>query len=358
MSRVRYNDAYAEVDVYTASPSRADIALDLAGNEGRGPSAEWLAQATEAWARSVRRYPKTAALAAAIAERCGVSTDQVLVSNGGDEAIDRACRLTLCAGRAAVVQDPTFEMIPRYVAGLGAELREVDAAPTGLAERIAAVTDESVHLIAVVSPNNPTGEVTPVETILAIADASPDALVLADLAYVEFADDDPTAALLTRPNVVIIRTLSKAWGLAGLRLGYALGAPEVIARLRAAGGPYAVSTASAAIGAAWLRDGAQATESFIATVRDEVDTLTDTLRARGWKAPDSQANFVTLIATPEDAAAFHAALLDQRVRVRAWPNDPARSHMIRITCPGDADEFAALLAAIENTPAPTAEERT
>ena len=350
MSKIRFNAAFESADAYKASATAPNITLDLAGNEGAGPDPELVASTLAEWGKRVRRYPSTAALTDALAHRLDITPAQILVTNGGDDAIDRTCRIMLAPGRNAVVQRPTFEMIPRYVAGLGADLVEVDAAPEGLVQRLLAATDDDTAFVAIVSPNNPSGEVVEASAFLEVADALPHVLVLADLAYIEFADHDPTAELLTRPNIVIIRTLSKAWGLAGLRLGYALGDPAVIARLRAAGGPYAVSGPSAAIGAAWVKAGAATTDAFIAQVRTEVRALTERLRTDGWQVFDSQANFVTLQA--DNAQAFAGALLQQGVRVRAWPNDPQRDRLVRITCPGDADDFATLLAALDHTPAP------
>lgn len=342
---LRFAPPFERAGGYKPSKPNASLRLDLAGNEGRGPDPAFLRVALDDWAPALRRYPSTASLVEALCDRVGVGAERLLVTNGGDEAIDRACRIMLCPGRNAVVPSPTFEMVPRYVYSAGAELREVDAAPSAVEAAIGGATDDATAFISIVSPNNPSGEVTDPDVFVRVARANPGALLLADLAYVEFADEDPTAQLLEEPNIVVIRTLSKAWGLAGLRLGYALGSAEVIGRMRGAGGPYSVTGPSAAIGARWLREGSEVVEAFIARVRREVGELTTALRARGWTVFASQANFVTL--ESPDACAFAEDLLASGIRVRSWPNDPERRSFVRITCPGDPADFAVLLEAIE-----------
>lgn len=345
-SGIRFAPAFEAASAYSASATAPRIRLDLAGNEGRGPGAAFLEASLREWGPLVKRYPHTDRLTAALAERCGVDPSRVLVSNGGDEAIDRACRVVLCPGRNAVVPSPTFEMIPRYVAAAGAELRAVSASPRAVEAQIEAAADDATAFVSIVSPNNPSGEVTDAAVIRRVARRHPAALVLADLAYVEFADDDPTAALLEEPNVVVIRTLSKAWGLAGLRVGYALGSADAIGRMRAAGGPYAVTGPSAAIAAAWLEAGSDEVEAFVEQVRTELWQLAVALTELGWQVTDSQANFVTVV--DDDAPALAAALLEQGIRVRAWPADPERRRFVRITCPGDPSEFDLLREALHS----------
>src|SRR5207247_4822990 len=106
---------------------------------------------------------------------------------------------------------------------------------------------EQPALIAVVSPNNPTGAAATAADIRCLAEAAPNAVVLLDHVYVEYADEDLTPAVIDLPNVVVLRTLSKAWGLAGCRIGYAIGSPEIVASLRIAGAPYPVAAPSVAL---------------------------------------------------------------------------------------------------------------
>src|SRR5206468_1126628 len=127
---------------------------------------------------------------------------------------------------------------------------------------------EQPAVIAVVSPNNPTGAAATAADIRCLAEAAPNAVVLLDHVYVEYADEDLTPAVIDLPNVVVLRTLSKAWGLAGCRIGYAIGSPYVIAVLRAAGGPYTVAAPSVALALSQLERGVEPLRAPLARVRE------------------------------------------------------------------------------------------
>ncbi|MGP1310885.1 MAG: pyridoxal phosphate-dependent aminotransferase, partial [Phycisphaerales bacterium] len=275
----------------TPSPF-VDLALDA--NEG-APADEGVLDAVRALtAEDLRRYPDARGLEREIAARFGVDPARVVVTNGADDAIDRVCRAFLTPGRVMATHAPSFEMIERSARLVGAEVRNVDWADGRFPrERFVESIDGSVALAALVSPNNPTGGSIPTDDLRSIARAaaSNGAVVLADLAYVEFADADPTPDLLREPNVVIVRTFSKAMGLAGLRIGYAIVPPDLANALRAAGGPYPVSSISLAAASSALRGG-ERRRGFIDRLRDERERLTETLRSAGVAALDSQANFV------------------------------------------------------------------
>jgi histidinol-phosphate aminotransferase len=239
------------------------------------------------------RYPDTGGLARDLADRWRITPDRVLVTAGADDALDRACRAYLSVERTAVFTDPTFAMLPRYVAlaGAGSEIVPWSDDPFPAAAMDRAARDRT-GLLAIVSPNNPTGLVAPLDAVLDLADAHPQMLVVVDLAYVEFADSDPTRQLLTRENVLVVRTLSKAWGLAAARIGYAMGAPEVVRALAAAGGPYPTSAAGLATARRRLGTGDRELADRVARTRRERRRLSALLTASGLDVPRSQANFV------------------------------------------------------------------
>jgi histidinol-phosphate aminotransferase len=245
-------------------PAPIDLFLD--GNEGLSPPPELLRWLADAPVDVVRRYPSAQHLEARLAALHGVDPARVMVAAGGDDAIDRLCRAVLCEGRTLVLPTPTFEMIARYARLVGAEVLEV---PWGdgpyPAAQVARLVDARTGLVALVSPNNPTGQVASVEDLHTVAATG--ALVLVDLAYVEFGDDALFRAALALPNAVVIRTLSKAWGLAGLRVGYAVGPAALLDGMRAAGAPYAVSGPSLHLAHRWLDAGQEAMAGFVAEVR-------------------------------------------------------------------------------------------
>jgi histidinol-phosphate aminotransferase len=297
--------------------------LRLDRNEGLLPSAAVLAALAQADPDLLRRYPDVSQLVIALASRLNVSPDRVIVTAGADEAIDRICRAYLRPGRSLLLPEPSFEMLDRYAALAGGDLARVswseDAFPTTeFLNRI----DDRTAVIAIVSPNNPTGGVATLDDVRRIASAAPEALLLLDHAYVEYADEDLTPAVLDLPNVVVTRTLSKAWGLAGCRIGYAVGAADVMAVLRAAGGPYPVAGPSVALAMQQLEQGRASLAAHVARVRAERDALTHQLRSLGISARDSQANFV--YAEGGARAGFCvAALASLGVVVRDFVDRPA-----------------------------------
>lgn len=320
-------------------PGPIDLALDA--NEGPGLGID-VAELVRG--ESARRYPSAAKLAEAIGARLGVDASRVLVTAGGDEAIDRACRAFLggaVGGREIILPVPTFEMIGRYARLAGAEVVGVPW-PTGRypVAAVVARVSERTGMIAVVSPNNPTGAVACAEDLVRLAAAAPGALLLVDLAYAEFADEDLTAAALAIPNAVVVRTFSKAYGLAGLRVGYAVGSAAVIGAMGAAGSPYPVSGLSLAIAAAALRIGDERLPGVVRRVREERAALTVLLREIGAQPLESQGNFV--LAEFADAERVWRGLGGLGIGVRRFAEGSGLANSLRITCPGEAVGFARL----------------
>jgi histidinol-phosphate aminotransferase len=330
----------ADLVAYKVPRHPAPIDLYLDGNEGLSPPPALLRWLADAPVDVVRRYPSTRALEARLAALHSVDPARLMVTAGGDDAIDRLCRAVLCEGRSLVLPVPTFEMIARYARLAGAQVVELPwgAGPYPAAE-VARRVDERTGLVALVSPNNPTGQVASVENLHTVAATG--ALVLVDLAYVEFGDDALFQAALALPNTVVIRTLSKAWGLAGLRVGYAVGPTQVIDGLRAAGAPYAVSGPSLYLAERWLAEGSEVMESFVAEVKQERGTLVEELNALGVEAPTSEANFV-FGRTPR-ALWVRDAMAGLGIGVRAFPGKPGLEDALRVTVPGNPEQHGRLL---------------
>lgn len=285
----------------------------------------------EAW---VRQYPSADGVRDRLAARLGVDASRVIVTAGGDDALDRLCRGYLAPGRSIVVPEPTFEMIPRYARWAGATLRSI-AWPGGdwPLDAVLAACDETTAIIAVVSPNNPTGQTITEAQLRALSAARPQTLLMVDLAYIEFADVDLSATVASLPNAVGFRTLSKAWGLAGLRVGYAFGPPAVIATLRAAGNPYTVSGPSLFLAADRLEHAQEASGAFCARVRAQRDALTASLVTLGLDAQRSQANYV--FARTPHALWLRDACAGLGIGIRAWPGHASLGDAVRINVPGD-----------------------
>ena len=340
-----------DTPAYAAGRTMAPCDINLAGTEASGLQPILCDMLPDGALASGARYPDSRPLASLLAAQLGVSDERVLVTAGADEALERACRAMLAAGRNAIVTDPTFEMIPRYVTLAGAELRAARWPSGGLpVDQIIARADDCTAVVAIVSPNNPTGAVAVIDDIRRVHDAIPAALILLDLAYVEFADDDITRDALTLPRVVVTRTLSKAWGMPGIRVGYAAGAAETVTWMRRAGSPYSVSAISLAIAERALRAGNGWRDATIATVRRNRARLDALLKELGVAPLASQANFVTVAGTR--ASWIADALAGCGVATRLLAGSDAER--VRITVPTDDAVFERLERALRTALSPDA----
>jgi len=323
--------------------------LRLDCNEGVLPSPALLGDLAHADPELLRRYPDVSALEAALAARLGVASERLVVTAGADEAIDRACRAFLEPGRTILLPDPSFDMFDCSATLAGGELVRVpwwdDAFPS---DAFVGRLDARTGVVAVVSPNNPTGSVATLADVRRLAAAAPNALVILDHVYVEYADVDLTPAVLDLPNVLVLRTLSKAWGLAGCRVGYAVGSPYVVAVLRAAGGPYTVAAPSVALALSQLARGAEPLSTHVARVREERRLLSAQLAAAGLAPYPSQANFV-LVECGRRAGSIRAGLAARGVLVRDFPDRRGLETALRITLPGNALDFDRLRETLGRT---------
>ncbi len=328
------------------------VSLKLDLNEGPAPRSLVASLAGRLDPEDLRLYPSAAALERKYAERLGVRADQVLATNGGDEGIERICRVALEPGRTMVQHTPTFTMIEHSARLAGGDVVDVPwfdgAFPV---EEFLDAIDESTGLIALVSPNNPTGQRIDTADLVRVAERASEvgAMVLADLAYAEFDDEDPTDALLELPNVAIVRTMSKAFGLAGLRLGFLVSNNEILGLARAVGAPFAVSGLSASIGAQRLEQ--PEPEAYVDRVRTERTSLVSLLDALGAQPLPSRANFV--LARFPNGAWMADGLLGLGISVRAF-GTPALDGCLRITCPGDGRSYQDLEHALRSAAAPQA----
>lgn len=326
------------------APPAVDLRLD--GNQGRAPSPAFLAR-LGADVELLRSYPLDHSLEPRLASRHGVAADCVFVGAGADDVLDRLCRALLEPGRSAVVPVPTFEMLPRYVALAGARLVEVPwrRGPWPRAAALAAI-DAGTALVAIVSPNNPTGLVATADDVRAVLAAAPNAIVLVDAAYAEFGGEDLSAAAMGHPRAVVVRTFSKAFGLAGLRVGYAVAAPQVVGWLRAVGSPFTAGTMARRAAALRLDDEAGEVADYVAAVAAERARLTAQLAALGAPALPSAGNFVFVPSAAPDW--LRDALAGLGIAVRAFGDG------VRITLPGDEPAFTRLDAALRAALAPRA----
>lgn len=305
---VELRGALAQLPAYT--PGRTvPGAVKLASNEMPYPPLPSVAEAIAAvvgadQVAGFNRYPDNAAVAltAALAGRLGVDTANVAVGCGSVALCQQLIQATCDDGGEVLFPWRSFEAYPIVTKVVGAVPVTVPVSADhrlDLAALAAAVTDRT-RLIFVCTPNNPTSTVVTRAELTAFLDAVPErVLVAVDEAYVEFVRDpaaaDGLAAALARPNVVSLRTLSKAYGLAGLRVGYAVAAPDVITAIRKVGLPFAVNDLAQAAAVAALSEAARPElEARLAAVVAERARVLAALREAGYEVPESQANFVWL----------------------------------------------------------------
>jgi histidinol-phosphate aminotransferase len=212
----------------------------------------------------INRYPEYGRLEQAVADYCGANKDQVLLTNGSDQAIDVAFRTFIDPGDNVIIPSPTFGMIEQAAELAGANITVPLYLKPDLTFPFDEVLATPAKLIVICNPNSPTGTLVKADDIAKIAASVPKAVVMVDEAYFEFSGVTAIPLIQKYPNIVVTRTFSKAFGLAGLRLGYAIGSAEHIAEMRKVCGPYAVSSIAQAAGLAVLKD----QQAMVAYVRE------------------------------------------------------------------------------------------
>ena len=336
---------------YVPGRSPADLArelglpeaIKLASNEvPYGPLPGVVEAITEA-AGGVHRYPDmgVVALRAALAERYDVAPERIATGCGSVALCEHLARATCLPGDEILYSWRSFEAYPIIAATTGATSVRVPNNPGhghDLMAMAAAVTDRT-RMVLVCNPNNPTGTSVRRADLDRFLDAVPDdVLVVLDEAYREFVTDpdvpDGLRVYGDRPNVVVLRTLSKAWGLAGLRVGFLVAQPEVAAAVRKVVTPFSTSAVAQAAALAALGQ-QEEVRRRCALVIAERDRLGEAVRKLGVDVPDSQANFIWL-PLGERSAEFGAACESRGVIVRPFPGDGVR---VTVGTPAENDAF-------------------
>jgi histidinol-phosphate aminotransferase len=322
-------------------------AIKLASNEvPYGPLPGVVEAITDA-ATGIHRYPDmgVVALRDALAARYGVDPDRVATGCGSVALAEHLARVTCLPGDEMIFSWRSFEAYPIIAAvGAATAVRVPNTADHAhdLSAMAAAITDRT-RLIMVCNPNNPTGTAIRRAELDAFLDQVPDdVLVVLDEAYREFVTDSQVPDGLTtygdRPNVVVLRTLSKAWGLAGLRLGFLVAQPAVAAAVRKVVTPFSTSAAAQAAGLAALRasDEMRRRAELVVTERERVLVA---VRKIFPEVPETQANFVWL-PLGDGALDFAGDCEKAGVIVRAFAGDG-----VRVTI-GSHEENDAFLACL------------
>jgi histidinol-phosphate aminotransferase len=310
--------------------NREGLRLDFNENTA-GCSPRVLEKLRELNGETLARYPVRETGERAVAARYGVSTEELLLTNGTDEAIHLICETYLEPGDDAIVVVPTFAMYEIYAAQTGARVISVPAKenfefPT--AKVLAAIT-ERTRFIAVANPNNPTGGFAEISDLIKIAEAAPDCALLVDEAYFEFCGETIAPRWRELPNLFVSRTFSKVYGMAGLRIGVLMGNKEQMRDVRRASSPYNLNS----IALACLPDALEDThyiQSYVSQTLDGRQQLESELETWGVRFWPSRANFV-LMYLGEQSKAFVAQMRDRGILVRDRSSDYGCKDCVRVT---------------------------
>lgn len=280
------------------------------------------------------RYPEKAFAEKKMAEFLGVTDAELLLTNGTDEAIHLLCQTYLEAGDQALIVVPTYSMYRIYMMAAGAN---VSCVPMGANFEFpfAALRDavsERTRLIAIANPNNPTGTLAPLDQLLALARFAPQAAVLIDEAYFEFCGKSALAERREYPNIFVARTFSKAYGLAGLRVGALIGDVDQMAALRRLSSPYNVNQIALTCLPVALED-REFVHNYVSEVLKSRSRLQEALQAAGVPYWLSEANFVLMRvgATADEARKFTDRMRTHGILVRDRSADYGCEGCVRIT---------------------------
>jgi len=339
-----------------------DVPVRLNTNENSYPVPQVVVDAVVAAladdVASLNRYPDREftdlrkALTAYVEKQSGVTVtpEQVWAGNGSNEVLSHVVQAFGGHGRVALGFTPCFSMHPittetngtTWVDGLRSAATEPDAFDLTPESAAAQAREHDPSIVFLCSPNNPTGTALPFEVIGAVLDAAPNAIVVVDEAYAEFARPGTRSALTLvaeHPRLVVTRTMSKAFAFAGGRLGYLVAAPELVDALRLVRLPYHLSSPTQTIARIALEH-ADVMLGTVEVIKHQRDRIVERLTELGARPVASDSNFV-LFGGLRDEKATWQALLDEGVLVR----DMGIAHHLRVTA-GDPDETTAFLTAM------------
>ncbi len=313
-------------------PLAGRTALRLDFNENTfSPSPRVIEKLQTLTAEGLTKYPEREPVEEIVAKHFGLNGNQVLLTNGVDEAIHLMCCAFLDANDEALIATPSFFMYDVNIQMMTPHLRKVQADETleFPFERFMAAITERTKLIIIASPNNPTGAVVGREHLLAIAAAAPQAVLMVDEAYYHFDGATVMDDLAAVPNLIVARTFSKAYGLANLRIGMLAGSSELLKYVRKVSSPYNVNGVALECLSVALAD-----EEYVAWYSDQVrvgrNRMMEGLRELGVPFFPSHANFVLM-----NIGAKHkelvAAMRDHGVLLRDRSTDPGCDGFVRIT---------------------------
>jgi histidinol-phosphate aminotransferase len=294
------------------------------------------------------RYPERQPVEVRVAAHLATEPEELLLTNGVDEAIHLLSETYLEADDEAIIVVPTFSLYEIFAAATGARVTKIPAGKDfafPLDDVLRRITP-ATRLIVIANPNNPTGSVAKTDALLQIAQAAPGAALLVDEAYFEFHGETLLRKWRERSNVFVARTFSKAYGLAGLRVGLLMGDKGQMQAIRKVASPYNVNAVALACLPQALMDEAYV-HRYVEDVCTGRERLQNALHSLGIPFWPSRANFVLLRLSSWNSA-FIARMRERGILVRDRSRDPGCEGCVRITL-GTAEQTDHLLSVLRET---------
>ncbi len=291
----------------------------------------------------LRRYPDPLgnAFREAAAELNGVKPENIMCCNGGDDLLSIAIRAFCDEGRPLAYPVPTYSLYPVL-----ARLQNCGAIEIPFGEKFdlpAELATTGAALTIICNPNAPTGSFVPVEELASLADRLTGVL-LVDEAYIDFAEQNCASLVKDFDNLIVLRSLSKGYSLAGLRFGYAIAQKDLIDGLIKVKDSYNVDALAIALATAAIKDQAYFRRN-VEKIKKQRKALSEQLRSLGFTVSDSHSNFVFAQVKGGSAARIHAELAQRDIFVRYW-NDPGIQDKLRISV-GTEEQNAKLISALK-----------
>jgi histidinol-phosphate aminotransferase len=352
MSALRHvKPAVRALRAYTLAPRRAPVKVDQNENPRDLPAALKRRVLDEALSRAWNRYPgfDPRELREALARFSSWRPDGILAGNGSNELIEAVLMVTVGPGTPVVIPDPTFTLYALLTEVLGGRPVRVRLGPEfafDVDAMIRAQREQGATVLIVCSPNNPTGSRLPSADVARLC-AETDALVVVDEAYHEFAGQSVAPLLHDHPNLIVLRTFSKAMAMAALRVGYLMASPELVAEIDKARLPYNLNVFSQAAALAVLGDPAWVESSVARLVRARDGLFRELASIPGVHPYPSQANFILFALEGRAPADVFRTLHERGVLVRDVSATPSLSTCLRVSV-GTDEENAAFLAALRS----------
>ncbi|MHC4124590.1 MAG: histidinol-phosphate transaminase [Planctomycetota bacterium] len=340
-----FRENIQKIDGYTPGfqPQQADVVKLNTNENPYPPSPRVMESLAQIEPEQLRHYPDPMAecFRKAAAELFGLSVENIMCCNGGDDLLTIAFRAFCDSEKPVAYPVPTYSLYPVLASIQGCEAIEIPF--DGEFNLPARIAKTNAALTIVCNPNAPSGTFIEVEELTCLADELAGVLLI-DEAYVDFAEDDCLRLVRNFDNVIILRSMSKGYSLAGLRFGYAVADTKLIAGLAKVKDSYNVDTLAITAATAAIED-QKYFQNNVNKVKKEKERLTEELRQLGFKVPDSSANFVLAQSKNRDAVDIYNKLTEKNIYVRYF-NLPDLTDKLRITV-GTKQQNTTLISALK-----------